>query len=189
VFDVLLAGGIVILVALPFLARCQEADNKAEARAATAVALARPRLEAAHDLAPYVPLQAGDVVARGTKTAQEAGALAASVVGRYPPGAIAKGKPVEPAQLSKRPTALVRFSVLRVALKAKPAFDASSFPIVVSLVLSARGAPPTGVVLDGELFALEPDGVTATVAIPEARISEAAQFLGNADAYVALPVP
>jgi len=188
-FDALIVGGIAILAILPVLAWRQAVGNDAEAKANAAAALARPRLEATHDLAAYVPLTAGDVVARATKTPLEADALVANAVGHYPPSTIEKGKTVEPPRLSKRRTALVRFSVLRVALKVKPAFDVSAFPISVNLVLSARGAPPAGAVLDGELFALEPDGITATLAIPEARVPEAARFLGDSDAYLALPVP
>ena len=144
--------------------------------------LRKADLAATRDLQPFVPLVAEDVEAKSTKNPTE---LVANVVGRYPASAIKKGATVDPSTLSRTPLLDSELSVVRIALKAKPAFDVQSLPASVDLVLSARGHPPDGTVIPAVLLALDADGVSATIGLGDIALRDAARFFGDADAYLA----
>jgi hypothetical protein len=182
--DVVVVASVVVLAMLPGLA----SRNASNAEVKASQARAKTRIEATHDLQPYVPLQAGDVEAKGAQTPTETGAVVAGVTGRYLLRATKAGDTVEDAIVSKGKPALAQFSILRVTLKAKPVFEVHSLPITVDVLLSARAGPPAGLVVRAELVDLAKDRINATLAIPDTALLEATQFLGGGDVYLALPV-
>jgi hypothetical protein len=197
-FDAIVVAAVAVLAVMPVLGW----RHRAEVAAKAAAAGATPRLEAVHDLQPFVPLAAGDVVARAAKTATDGDALRASVVDRYPRARIARGEIVDPTRLSQGKLATRGFSVLRIALKARPAFDVGALPVPVKVLLSAHGVPPAGVVIDAELLEISTDAssatgpvgaatgpVSATLAIANASLALAAPLLGDSDAHLARAVP
>lgn len=187
VVDVMMLMCIVALTALPWVARWRASVRTAELATAAAEGRSKPHVEVLRDVSPYAPFRADNLAAKGTTDAKNMAALVATFIGRYPLHAVSAGKPIGAGEVSKLKTTLLRFSLVRITLKTKPAFDTTAFPILVDLVLSTRTVPPAGAVLRAELFGLGSDGLDAIVAIPDTTMSQAAPLLGSADAYLAIP--
>jgi hypothetical protein len=101
---------------------------------------------------------------------------------------IAAGQIVTSNLLSSRQIDLGSSALLRITLKLKPSLEGRTLPSPVSLLFSGRGTPASGEVFSVVLLALDADGVTATIALPQTSMSNAAKWIGNSDAYVSFPV-
>jgi hypothetical protein len=71
-----------------------------------------------------------------------------------------------------------------VILKLRPALEGHTLPASADLISSNRGTPPDGEVFSIVLLGVDNDGYTATIAIPDVRLSNIAKWIGNSDAYV-----
>ncbi|MBZ5727743.1 MAG: hypothetical protein LAP87_22445 [Acidobacteriia bacterium] len=186
--DLFLLAGVALLAMLPYLGAKSDARQKAAGAARAARTAREPHAVASRDLLPYAPLRPGDLEAKAAKSAVEAQKLVAGLVGRYPLKQIPAGQTIGPDLLSKQTMVLSDYSVVRVTLKLKPALEARMLPRSADLLLSNRGTPPGGEVFSIVLLDLEADGLTATVAVPNARIADAARWIGNSDAFLSVPV-
>jgi hypothetical protein len=172
--DLFLLASIIIFVMLPRLGPESESDKKARSAALAAM---MPHAIAKRDLQPYVALQPSDVEAENTKSAHEKQNLLADYIGRVPLKVIRAGDTINTDQVTDS-------AKVRVTLKLKPALEGLTLPAPVELLFSNRGTPPTGELFSVALLSIDNDGLTATVAIPEARLADVAKWIGNSDAYV-----
>lgn len=178
--DLFMVASILIILMLPVLGGMADAARKEDANQTEQ----QPHAIAMRDLVPYVPLEPSDLQSKNTKSSAEASKLIAGLTNRYPTQLIKAGTTVEAANLSKNTAKLTHFSVLRVSLKFKPALEGVFLPSFADLLLSARNSPQAGAVVSVELLNLDTDGLTATVAVPDERVSDVAKWIGNSDAYL-----
>lgn len=168
--DLFLLVSTGILVMLPMLGPTSNSDKEAM------IATVRHAI-AKHDLQPFVALQPLDLEAKNTKSDDETQKLLSGFVGRAPLKAIHAGETISADQLTDT-------SIVRVTLKLRPALEGHTLPASAELLFSNRGTPPSGEVFSVALLCLDTDGLTATLAVPEARLSNVAKWIGNSDAYV-----
>lgn len=179
--DLFLLAGIIIFVMLPRLGPESESDKKARSAALAAI---MPHAIAKRDLKPYVALQSSDVEAKNTKSADETQNLLADFIGHAPLKVIQAGDTISTDQLIDKKIILTDSAIVRVTLKLKPALEGHRLPAPAELLFSNRGTPPTGELFSVALLSIDNDGLTATVAIPQARLADVAKWIGNSDAYV-----
>lgn len=175
--DLFAIAGIALLVMLPVLGT--RVDTYKAARIEKA-----PHAIATRDLPPYTTLQPPDIEVRNARSEKDASVLSAGFIGRYPTKLIAAGQTVTSDVLSTKKIDLGSSAILYLNLKLKAALEGRTVPISASLLFSSRGAPASGEVFSITLLNLDADEVTATIALPKARMSEAAKWIGNSEAYV-----
>jgi hypothetical protein len=186
--DILLLASLAVLAMLPFLGSKMDARQKA-ARDAEAIRMAKtPHAIATRTLVPYVNIEPADVEPKNAASDKAAEALRAGLVGRYPLKPIAAGRIVTLNLVSGPQIDLGSSELLRITLKLKPALEGRTLPSPVSLLFSSRGTQASGEVFSIVLLALDADGLTATIALPQTSMSNAAKWMGNSDAYVSFPV-
>jgi hypothetical protein len=187
--DLLLLASLALLVTLPVIGNRMDARQKA-AQQAEAIRVAKaPHAVATRTLVPYLNIEPADVEPKNIASDKAAEALRAWLVGRYPVKPIAAGQIVTSTLLSSRQLDLGSSALLRITLKLKPVFQGRTLPSPVSLLFSSRGTPASGEVFSVVLLALDADGVTATIALPQTSMSNAAKWIGNSDAYASFSVP
>ncbi len=179
--DLFLLAGIGFFVMLPILGP-RSSSGKEAISAVEAKTI--PLAIAKRDLQPYVALLPGDLEAKNTKSSDETQKLLAGFVGRAPLKVIHAGEIISTDQLIDKEIVLANSSVVRVALKLKPAPEDHTLPASAKLLFSNRGTPPSGEVFCVVLLSLDADGLTATLAVPEVQLSNVAKWIGNSDAYV-----
>jgi hypothetical protein len=182
--DLLLIAGIVFLAMLPKFGTMVDPGKKARAAAEAA----KPHVIARRDLLPYMPLEAGDLQAMNASSSEAGSKLVVGLTDRYPKQPIKKGQTIDAASLSEATAALKQFSVLRVGLKLKPVLEGRPLPSSANLLLSSRSTPPSGAVFPIQLLNVESDGLTATVAVRDEHVAEAAKWVGNSDAFLSFPI-
>jgi hypothetical protein len=182
--DLLAVAGIATLAMLPLVGARVDAHKKAARDAEAARRDKAPHAIATHDLPPYGTLEPADIEVKNTPSEEAARALRATLVGRYSTKLIAAGQTVNPDVLSSKKIDLGSFAILRLTLKLKPALEGRTLPSPASLLFSSRGTPAQGEAFSVVLLNLDADGITATVAVPQARMSEATKWIGNSDAHM-----
>jgi hypothetical protein len=180
--DLILFVGIIFLALLPKL------GELADTWAAAVDGADKLQVVAIRDLPPYAPLESSDFKATNMESPDDTSRFVARLVGRYPMRLIKEGETIVSDSLSTSKLHLKDFSVLHVNLKLKPAVEISSFPSRTDLLLSGRDVPQSGAIFSIHLLNLEGDGLTATVAIPNASVHEVAARLGSSEAYLIFPV-
>jgi hypothetical protein len=179
--DLCLLAGITILVMLPMLGPESESDQKARS---TALAATKPQAIAKHDLEPYVAIAPKDLETKNTKSENETQKLLADFIGRRPLKVIQAGDTIGTDQLIDKKIILTDSAIVRVTLKLGPALEGHILPAPAELLFSNRGTSPAGELFSVVLLNMDKDGLTATIAVPEARLSDVAKWIGNCDAYV-----
>lgn len=145
---------------------------------------ARPvQMIAKREIAPFQQIQRSDL--EESLSPDGRSDAAAKYTGKYTISRVAKGSALSAAELAPE------LGSLRLEIKNGVGQPNLSLPQTVDIVLSSRQPPPGGVVIPAVLLKLEPSGNTfiATLKIASKDRSEAAKWVGGADAYLVLRGP